>query len=70
MNKLFEGFKTTDSIKSLLDEILHSLHIMIRDLLYIFYTAGIVFGKVLINRPQNRKEPNVELRQLGQWQLA
>ena len=51
MNELFEGLKS-ECIKTILNEILNSLYVVVSSLFDLFYRLGIGFTKILVNGPE------------------
>ena len=57
-------------VNLLLDEILHSLHVVVGNLLDILHALGILLCEVAIDVAQGLKEVVVYHLQLGQWQFT
>ena len=74
MNKLLEGCQKLSfahcGIKFLLDEVLHSLDIMVGYCLDVLHSLGIGKRKLTVNFPQVIKQAMVEILELGQRQLT
>ena len=70
MDKLLESIQSTYGIELLLEEILHSFHVMIGHLLYGFHSGSIGLTEVLIDSTQTREQLLRKRCQLGEGQLA
>ena len=70
MDELLVFLKVAYLIKLFLDEILHSLDIMVGGLLYFLDAGGILFRKLTVNVTQRFEQSMTEVCQLWERQLA
>ena len=70
MNKLLVLFEATHHIKFLLDEILHSFHVVIRHLLDVLHPLGISRRKLTIDVTKLIEQSMINCLQLRQRQFT
>ena len=70
MDKLFVSIESANLVKFLFDEVLHSLHIVVGDLLDVFHALGTNLVKVAIDGAKLGEQGMVEIGKLRQRQLT
>ena len=70
VDELLEGSQSSDGVELLLDEVLHSLDIVVGDALDILHALGILLREVLVDGAQSGEMFFGECCELRQWQFA